>query len=312
MNQDKSVADRISSLSSPLDVKDKTIPIVDKNAPILTEEETKLAVKDLNCKSLLNRYPTLERRLIDPPFKDQKYFLISFVPSKGATPDEQGIFGFAKVRGVFSDVEDADDRAEHLIKSVDSYHKIFHGYIGRPFPLTLSSDFSKDIRKVDLKKAITDSVSEDIRKKRIDEQKEIEEIKEREKVLLEDVKKNPEEDLDDRYVTLRVKLAQLRWTYSENSKKLNQMLGLMAKAQYEIEELDEKQPELMNKYFTKYMDARKQAGLSTQDDTTFIKYMIEDIKIEEAEKEFERIYGRKPLPLSVPRENQVSNREEKM
>ena len=160
-----------------------------------------------------------------------------------------------------------------------------------------------------MKKAITDSVSEDIRKKRIDEQKEIEEIKEREKVLLEDVKKNPEEDLDDRYVTLRVKLAQLRWTYSENSKKLNQMLGLMAKAQYEIEELDEKQPELMNKYFTKYMDARKQAGLSTQDDTTFIKYMIEDIKIEEAENEFERIYGRKPLPLSVPRENQVSNRE---
>ena len=148
MNQDKSVADRISSLSSPLDVKDKTIPIVDKDAPVLTEEETKLAVKDLNCKSLLNRYPTLERRLIDPPFKDQKYFLISFVPSKGATPDEQGIFGFAKVRGVFSDVEDADDRAEHLIKSVDSYHKIFHGYIGRPFPLTLSSDFSKDIRKL--------------------------------------------------------------------------------------------------------------------------------------------------------------------
>jgi len=266
---------------------------LDQTAPPLTDTQVQEAMKDLNISTFVERFPQVERRFADPPLELQRIGLISFVPAKGAQPNEQGIYGFAKLRGNFATEAEANERAEQIVRSIDSYHQIYHTYVGRPFPLTCSSDYSKEVSRIDLQKETSSAISEDVRKKREKEQREIEEIKNREKELLEDVKKT-EENRDDRYTTLQVKKAQLTWTYIETEKKLQQMAGLIARARHEIEIEDKNDPNLKNVYYNKYMDARKQAGLSTDKIETannFIKFMVDDVRIPAVEAEYNRLFG---------------------
>lgn len=282
-----------STLTSPSDRNTTSEFRLDQNVAPLTDVQVSDAMKELNVSSYVERFPQVERRYADPPVELQKVGLISFVPAKGATPNEKGVYGFAKLRGNFASEQEANEQAERLIRNVDSYHQIYHTYVGRPFPLTQSSEYSKEVNQVDLQKEMASAMSDDIRKKREKEQKDIEEIKNREKELLEDVKKT-EENRDDHYTTLRVKKAQLTWTYAETEKKMKQMAGVIAKTRYEIEELDRTHPELKDLYFNKYMDARRQAGLSTDKidaGNNFIKYMVEDLHLPAVEAEYQRLYG---------------------
>lgn len=281
-----------NTLTAPTDRDPNNKFRLDQAVPPLTEGQVSEAMKELNVTAFVERFPEVERRFADPPIDMQKIGLISFVPAKGAKPNEQGIFGFAKLRGNFASETEANEQAERIVRNVDSYHQIYHTYVGRPFPLTISSDYSASVNRVDLQQATSASISNAVREKREKEQREIEEIKNRERELLDDVKKT-EENRDDHYTTLRVKKAQLTWTYLETEKKLQQMAGLIARARHEIEELDEKHPELKDVYYNKYMEARKQAGLSTDRidaGQNFIKYMVEDVNIPSVEKEYDRLY----------------------
>jgi hypothetical protein len=282
-----------NSLTTPSD-RSSERPRSDVGAPPLTDAQVSDAMIALNNTSFTSRFPEVERRYADPAIDLQKIGLLSFVPAKGATPNAEGIYGFAKLRGNYGSDREADERAEYLIRNVDSYHQIYHCFVGRPFPLTQSSEYSKEVNRVDLQKATGDSIKDDVRKKREKEQKEIEEVKDREKELLKDVSKAPEENRDDHYTTLKVKKAQLVWTYSETAKKLQQMAGLIVKARREIEELDASHPELKDIYYQKYIDARRQAGLPIDQasaDQSFMRYLVEDLHIPEVEAEYQRIYG---------------------
>jgi hypothetical protein len=262
--------------------------------PPLDEEQTVKALEELNTKDFVMKFPRVERAFADPTLDLQRIGLISFIPAKGAKPDEKGVFGFAKLRGNFQTMAEADQRAEFLVQNHDSYHKIYHTYVGRPFPITLSSDYSKEVKEVDLQKDIKEANSDVVKKMREKEQKDIEEIQKKEEELLEDVKKI-EEPTEDVYTTLRVKKAQLTWTYSETEKKLKQMRTLIANARKEIEDLEAKDSSLKHIYLKKYIDARKKAGLSTtitSKDETFMKYLVEDLKLPEVDKEYERLYGK--------------------
>jgi hypothetical protein len=293
-----------NTLTTPSDRDLNTKFRLEQNAPPLTEEQVTLALKTLNNTSFTEKFPEVERRFVDPPIDLQRIGLISFVPAKGAKPNEQGVYGFAKLRGNFASEVEASEQAEKLIRNVDSYHQIYHTFVGRPFPLTISSDYSKEVSKVDLRKETTKAIEEDVKRKREKEQKEIEEIKEREKNLLEDVKKT-DENKDDYYTTLRVKKAQLTWTYAETEKKMKQMCGLIAKARHEIEELDKVYPELKNTYYQKYMDARRQAGFTsdkTDHDQSFMKYLVEDLKLPSIEAEYQRLFGQEPDTSNISKE----------
>jgi hypothetical protein len=285
---------RENSLTSPLDRNPEVKFKLDGNIP-LTEQETALATSELHDSVYISKYPQLEKRYVDPPVQGQQFCLISFVPSKTATPDSQGVYGFVKVRGSYSDIEDADKRAEELIRYTDSYHKIYTAFVGRPFPLTLSSDYSEKVNSIDIKKKVIETVSEDVKKKRMEEQKEIQEIQEREKALLEDVKKAPEENKEDYYTTLMTKKAQLSWLYLETEKKLVDMRGNICKTRHELKELDALDTTFREKYYDKYMNARRQAGLSTDKDSVdcgFMKFLVEDAVIPAVDREYELMYGK--------------------
>ena len=132
----------------------------------LSEEEVQNAMDDLNNTKYVEKYLKVERRYADPVDPTQRIGLVSFVPAKGATPNKNGLYGFAKLRGNYPTEREACEKAEMIIREVDSYHQIYHCYVGRPFPLTLRNDMAKETDEVDIQKDMNDTYREDEEKKR--------------------------------------------------------------------------------------------------------------------------------------------------
>ena len=267
-----------SSLTAPEDrnLNDKWRP--ELGAPSLSETEVSHALSELNVTSFVDKFPRVDRTFADPAINLQNYGLFSFIPAKGATPNEKGVFGFAKLRGNYASELEANQRAEFLIRNVDSYHKIFHCYVGRPFPLTESSSFSADTQEIDIRKQTTEAISTSIRDKKAEEQNTIREIKDREQKLLEESKRT-EADPYEEYITLKVKKAQLSWTYLEHIKKMDVVKQIIIKTRAELDEMDKTYPEFHKTYYDKYMKAREEAGIKQNEEEAqdnFIKFLVED------------------------------------
>lgn len=264
-----------NSLTSPGELSEN----LPKDPPTsLSVEEVREAVKELHVNTFIQKFPRNEKFYADPIYSNQVYCLHSFVPAKGATPNEKGVYGMVKCRGCFGSVDEANDRAEYIIRNVDSYHNILTGYVGRPFPLAFDSKkYVSETNEVDIKQQAVETISKELKAKREKDKKEIDEVKEREKQLLDDVSKP--EDPYDRYTTLRVKKAQLVWTYSETMKKMEQMKNSIIKAREEIAKMDEEDPDYSQQYMDKYRHAREQSGLKEDTDASFMKYMAEDLDL---------------------------------
>lgn len=235
-----------------------------QGSPPLTEEQAQSAFKDLVDDSMVRNYPQIERRYIDPDIPaDQKITLISFTPSKGATPDSDGFFGFIRFRGSYQSQIECDERADYLIRNAGSYHVIQYAPTGRPVPVTFESKYSEAVNEVDVRKKIIEDTSNDIAKKRRAEKQEEEDIKERHKALLEDSEKGVDADPSDRYTTLTVKKAQLIFTYNQHMAKMKEIRPILRKTQKEIDEMDaDSDGQYRKEARDKYMEARKKLDLS--------------------------------------------------
>lgn len=280
-----------NSLTAPSDRNRENRWRPEQGAPVLNNQEAQSAMEELNNTSFVDKFPRVDRVYADPPLAMQNIGLISFTPAKGAQPNDKGVYGFAKLRGNFSTQMEADQRAEFLIRNADSYHQIYHTYVGRPFPITFSSQYSAETKEVDIRKETTQAISTTIKQQKDSEQKQVREMKEREQELLAESKRAREDDLKsepepadpyDNYITLNVKKAQLSWTFLEHLRKLHEVRSIILKTREEIKTLDEKHPEFKDNYFEKYMTARKNAGLDekvreTQDN--FMRYMVQDAEI---------------------------------
>ena len=250
----------------------------EQGEPNLTENEVNNAMNELNNTSYVLKFPRVDRTYADPPPPLQSIGLISFTPAKGAQPNDNGVYGFAKLRGNYATVQEADQRAEFLIRNVDSYHQIYHTYVGRPFPITNNSKYVAETTEIDIRKEMTESISNDVKQKKMDEAKTVQEIKNREEALIADTK-NEEVDPQDEYITLRVKKAQISWTYLEHVKKIKEIRGIILKTRSEIEKMEASNPEYRNKYYEKYMNARKDSGFKdtkAEIESNFLKFLVED------------------------------------
>lgn len=261
-----------NTLTAPAD-RDKE-HLFDFNKDPLTDLQVESAKEQLVDKEHLTQYPAQERAFADPSIEDQDYCLVSFIPSVTAKPDKDGIYGMVKVRGTYNNLEKCDKRAEFLIREVDSLHKIYIAGVGKPFPITNMSTFSKDINRI----KIQDMLTEELQHEQTKEQKELEEMKQREKEILENNKKPQEElkpDIEEQYITNRVKKAQLTWTYINTMKKLEDMKANILGAREQIAKFDETNPELKDSYMDRYNAALKQVNLSQETDS-FIMYLEND------------------------------------
>jgi hypothetical protein len=267
-----------SSLTAPEDRNLENRWRPDQSSRALSEDEVNVAIQTLNNTSFTEKFPRVDRTYADPPVPMQNIGLISFIPAKGATPNKNGIYGFAKIRGNYSTEIEANQRAEFLIRNVDSYHQVYHAYVGRPFPLTESSDYSAATSEVDIRRDTAESVSSNIKDKKMEEQRTVDEIKQREEDLLT-ASRNDTVDPYEEYITLRVKKAQLSWTYLEHQKKLEEVKNIIVKTRTQISELEETNPEFVNSYYEKYMKARRDAGIVESEEdlkNNFIKFLVED------------------------------------
>jgi hypothetical protein len=270
--------DKECSLTAPEDRNTTNKWRPEQGVPSLSDNEASSAMSELNITSFVEKFPRVDRTYADPPPPLQTIGLFSFIPAKGATPNENGVFGFAKLRGNYSTDIEANQRAEFIIRNVDSYNKIFHTYVGRPFPITVSSNYSAETSEIDIRKETAKVVSQNIKDKKEEEQKTVVEIQQREEALLAETRKD-EVDPYDEYITLKVKKAQLSWTYLEHIKKMAEVKDIIIKTRSQLLDLDNQYPEFNNTYYEKYMKARTDAGISTEpkeSQDNFIKFLVED------------------------------------
>lgn len=270
----------MSSLTAPWDRNsEQNVP---SRAAELSDEQTDAAVAEQYSAEYVKKFPRVERLYADPLYQNQVFGLHSFVPAQGATPDKEGVYGFVKFRGAFMSLEEANQRAEWLIRNVDSYHSIHTSYVGRPFPICKDTKkFVAETHQVDIRKKAVETISEDIKQKKLDEKKEIEDIKEREQKLLDETREDYVEDPIERYTTLQVKKANLVYTYVTTRNKLLEMQDKIRKAYADIRVMDKENPAYAEQYMDKYMQARRDAFIpEDQKLDNFMKYMVEDADLD--------------------------------
>ena len=271
----------LTSLTTPEDSNDRFKPTT---APSLTDDQLSVATEQLINTAFVSKFPMVDRNYADPTLNLQQIGLFSFIPAKGAKPNDRGIYGFAKLRGNFATEIEANQRAEVLIKEHDSTHTIFHTYVGRPFPITLSEKYASETSEVDIRKDTVEAVSNTMKIKKDDDKRKAQEMKEREAELLADTSPDKEKALieQDDYITLKVKKAQLTWTYIEHIKKLKEVKEIIVRTRQQLVEIDAANPSLNEKYYEKYKDARVKAGLKVDDKALsdgFTKYLVEDVML---------------------------------
>jgi hypothetical protein len=261
-----------TSLTSKVDLRKKVGMIKDASViPRLTDDQVKQAVSELIQDDLLKDYPSVERRLVDPPIDGQEFCVHSFVPSSGATPDEHGVYGIMKCRGNFSTAVDANIHAEQLIRDVDSFSKYFTGYVGKPFPVTVDGlTYSAEHEKVDLKEKVNlkDKIQrvnrENILKEREKEKVTTKQLKERSEKLQEKVDEEASDPLDE-YIQTRVKRSHLIYTIVESRKKIQEYLKAVKVNDRWLADADEKNPDYRENFMDKYMEARRSTGVPDSD-----------------------------------------------
>ncbi len=271
------------SLQTPEQIKQNPFKSRTSESP-LSPEQTKAALSQLYSNELVE-YPRVERTYADPPIANQTFVLVSFAPSQGATPDDDGCYGCLKVRGVYGRLDEADERAEYIVKNVDSLQSILTAFVGRPFPLIKcdGEKYGAVLRNIEVKKKTEKVMDADAKEKRYEEHREIADIKKREENLKQDVQRDKEDIPEgELYTTMRVKRSQLIFTFIENARKMEQLQALIRTTDREIREMDDSNPEYKKEYMDRYMAARKESGFKDDEGPTegFMKYLGDDNDIE--------------------------------
>jgi hypothetical protein len=242
--------------------------------PALSGDEFKEAKAELVDKVFTKyQFPRVQRFRVDPPINQQNYYsLHSFTPAPGAKPDDDGCFGVVKFRGAFGNLEEADAWAEHLIRNVDSLHEIHIGYVGKEFPLTLDPLYFNETHEVNLKKKMDTVAKSHIQAAKEKESQDIENLRKRERELLDSSSKSPEEMKQslDHYIALKVKCANILLVRDETLKKLETYEKTRQDTQAELAELDKVYPEYAEQVLPTFLKSLHDVGIK---DTPLLKYM---------------------------------------
>jgi hypothetical protein len=233
----------------------------------------------INKEFLKLQFPRTLKTLVDPPLNGQTYALVSFVPAKGSVPDADGAYGVLKIRGAFSNMMEADNWAENIIRNVDSYSIVDFAYVGKPFPLLKDNTmYCAETKEIDIRRKLDDTVKSDLKAKRDKDQQEMKEVQSREEALYKDVEETADPDYVndlDYYVQLRTKKAQLKLTQDECIKKAEEINKLLEKVSKEIVDHHEKYPEHKDQFMDRYLKALKSMGGNVET-SPLIGYMKEE------------------------------------
>lgn len=295
----------LEKLASGIPVRDESATSykVKQTTETIPEEHMQEAFDTTNKTAFVSKWPKVERYVTDPPFESQKFCLHSFIPAKGATPDKDGVYGFLKCRGTFSDQASMNQRAETILRTIDSFHDLYHGVVGAPMPFANNPDYAKETVDIDIKKKAVEEVSRSIESSREKDRQVINELKQREKELLESVhmrkdektgemkqltreeveasetKEQREERMLDDYIAMRVKRATYLFTLMETKKKTDKIRENLKTVNEALLVTDKEHPEFIGKYKEKYEKEREKAGITGNNE--FVRLLVEDVPEEE-------------------------------
>ena len=185
------------------------------------------------------------------------------------------IYGIGKIRGVFSSEEKASKRAREIIEHIDHHHSIFTCIVGQFFPL-VEEGFANEVDEVNLRKEVSDHITQSIHEKDVKDTKERHEIEQRRENLLRDVEKPCDNNIDslDYYIQTRVKFAQLRSSIEQHVDLYHKCIDLARQCIEPIQMMQQRHPEFEETYMEKYISARREAHIpENTDGQGFMKYM---------------------------------------
>lgn len=248
--------------------------------PSLPRQEALEAIHELKDSSFVRKFKRVDRMYVDPIYGGQKYSLHSFVPSKGAKPDKNGMYGFMKCRGCFTSLTEAEQRASLIIKDVDSYHGIQIVYTGKPFPIcTDVKKYTEKNLEVDLENDEHKIIGSQVQEEQSRERKEVQSIKEREQKIRQEnedrIKGKDEKKMDplDEYIMNRVKLAHSVQVYIESLNTIKTLRNKLRNLHKTIHEVDQKDPSFNESYMKRYIETCKEVGIDVEAEPSFITYM---------------------------------------
>lgn len=256
------------------------LPAENPGRNVINDKEWTEAKNVLVNKEYVNlQFPRTMKLHCDPPISGQYIGLISFIPSKGATPDEQGCFGVLKLRGNAESETKADSLAEMIIRQHDSYAIIDYCWVGKPFPLMVdNSAYRAATKEVDIRRKVTEVSVDDLKKKREQEKLDMEDVQRRHRALLADVSEEKETNAhyDDieMYTALRVKKANIRYRQEDLEKRIAEGKQLYIQVNEEIAKLDQEHPEYKDKCLDKYKEALASSGIDLGQNP-LIRYLME-------------------------------------
>lgn len=245
----------------------------------LSDTEWSAAKKELVKNDYVKlEFPKSMKLHKDPPIGGQLMGLVSFIPSKEAVPDKQGCFGVLKLRGNFESEKKCDVMSEYLIRNHDSYAEISYVWVGQPFPLMANNDaYCMSTREIDIRRKVDETIRADIKQKREQEKKDMEEIKLRQEALYRDIEEEKNRSFDDIefYTQLRTKKATLQYQLDQMDNRKKEIIELIAKSDREIKSLDAKYPEYSKDFMDRYLNALKESGVKPEDNP-LIRFMKSD------------------------------------
>lgn len=270
-------------------------PTDHRNRPSLSPEEVKAAKKEL-IKDV-KTFPRVNRRFEDPvkagepkfalftyidnPDTEMNSFLndikTSLKPQHKQRLEElqkrpNRVNGVAKIRGAYMTLQEAEARAEEIVRDIDSSNSVFTCIMGVPFPL-VSEGMAEEVTRVDLQQQTEQTISENVRRQRLNAQKEMEAIKMREEELMRNVEKDPDAVDLDKYTVHRVKLAHLRYSIQQHTEKSAECVENEKKCVELLLEMKNKHPEFEEAFMEKYMAGRKAANIPEDQVSGFMKYL---------------------------------------
>lgn len=230
----------------------------------LTDEELEYAFTDL----YIDKYVKADRKFNDPDINGQTYSLFSFTPSQTAQPDENGLYGFIKVRGTFNRIEEAEEKSKELIQYF-SANKIFVCKTGTPVPLQNEVKNLENVVEVDDPNRDEDSLrfQELAKEQGLKEKQAMEEIKHREEQLKRDVEQDPnDKEPLQIYLELVHKRATCAYLYMQHKQKLEETKNIIISTREKIAKMDEEHPNLKDEYMNHYRESCKKNGIDKAED----------------------------------------------
>jgi hypothetical protein len=248
---------------------------VDPFTPPLSHGEAVGAVQNL-CRT----YPEVQRGKVDPVIPSQDHGIISFILPPIGTPRGR-IAGLFKLRGNYPSEEQAKIEMIKILTNFDSVHTMYSTKVGHwGFITDDDNAASEKVDEIDISKKEKEDLDaeaialmsrhEELKKEK--EEREIQEVKETEKSLLEDVRprtvaeQHEEDQSIDKYCELRVKLGALQHHIDNWHKTKKDIQHKIRETQMLIGELDQIYPDYSSRYIKKIRDAKEKAGIVGTDD----------------------------------------------